>query len=342
MALSSASGPSRMRAGDLAAVGHLAQRRGLDGRRHLRVDGLHRREDRHRALRRTAARARGRSRSGRCATLSSSVGAMLTAASVMISAVRVARHVHDEAVADAARGAQAAFALDHRAHQLVGVQAALHQRLGLAFAHQLHGRRRPPHGCAAHRRSGSPADVDAELACATASMRSRGPTRIGAIRPSRAASTAPFERALVAGMRDGGRRRRQRLAEVEQALVLFVFRMSMSLRQRASGGQAGRHGWRARCAAGALLAGLRRDGQSLRIARASPAAPLSATVSSRRARRPAALSSTRQQPLAVGVRSRSRRQGLERLFRLVARDDLPARRGCGATGPAPGRAADSA
>ena len=32
---------------DLPAVGHLAQSRGLDGRGHLRVDGLHRRQDRH-------------------------------------------------------------------------------------------------------------------------------------------------------------------------------------------------------------------------------------------------------------------------------------------------------
>ena len=75
-------------------------------------------------------------------TLSSSVGAMLTAASVMISgsgwpgtsmmkqwlmrrAVRmppVARH--------------------HGAHQFVGVQAALHQRLGVAAAHLLDRLRR--------------------------------------------------------------------------------------------------------------------------------------------------------------------------------------------------------
>ena len=46
IALSSASGPSSMRAGDLAAVGHLAQRRRLDRRRHLRVDRLHRAQDR--------------------------------------------------------------------------------------------------------------------------------------------------------------------------------------------------------------------------------------------------------------------------------------------------------
>ena len=58
---------------------------------------------------------------------------MLTAASVMISASSMARHVHHEAVADAARGAQPRLALHHRAHQLVGVQAALHQRFGLGL-----------------------------------------------------------------------------------------------------------------------------------------------------------------------------------------------------------------
>ena len=46
MALSKASGPSSNAAGDLFAVGHLAKRGGLDGRRYLRGDGLDRREDR--------------------------------------------------------------------------------------------------------------------------------------------------------------------------------------------------------------------------------------------------------------------------------------------------------
>ncbi len=38
-------------AGDLAAIGHLAQRARLDRRRHLRIDGLHRRQDRDAHLR---------------------------------------------------------------------------------------------------------------------------------------------------------------------------------------------------------------------------------------------------------------------------------------------------
>ena len=42
---------------------------------------------------------------------------------------RVAGYVHDEAVADPALGADAAFPRDYRAHEFIGVEAALHQRL---------------------------------------------------------------------------------------------------------------------------------------------------------------------------------------------------------------------
>ena len=61
---------------------------------------------------------------------------MLTAASVMIERVRVARHVHDEAVADPPLGPDAALARDHRSHDLVGVEAALHQRFNPARGHE--------------------------------------------------------------------------------------------------------------------------------------------------------------------------------------------------------------
>ena len=54
----------------------------------------------------------------------------------------VGRHVHDEHMAHAAAGAQAVLARDHGPQQLVGVQAAFHQELGLALPHQLHGLRR--------------------------------------------------------------------------------------------------------------------------------------------------------------------------------------------------------
>ena len=63
---------------------------------------------------------------------------MLIAASVMNSALWIGRHVHGEDMADAARAAQPALARHDRRHQLVGVQAALHQRAGAAVAAQPH------------------------------------------------------------------------------------------------------------------------------------------------------------------------------------------------------------
>ena len=48
----------------------------------------------------------------------------------------VGGHVHEEDVADAPAGAQPRLPRDHGAQQLVGVQAALHQQLGLALAHE--------------------------------------------------------------------------------------------------------------------------------------------------------------------------------------------------------------
>ena len=46
--------------------------------------------------------------------------------------IGMAGHVHDEAVADPAFGANAAFPGDHGGHEFVGMEAALHQRLELA------------------------------------------------------------------------------------------------------------------------------------------------------------------------------------------------------------------
>ena len=72
-------------------------------------------------------------------TLSSSVGRDVDGGVGDEQQLRIGRHVHDEDVADAPDGAHAALAADDRGHQLVGVQAALHQRRHLAGAHHLHG-----------------------------------------------------------------------------------------------------------------------------------------------------------------------------------------------------------
>ena len=57
---------------------------------------------------------------------------------------RIGRHVGDEHVADPPRGAQTVFLGDHLAHQLVGMQAALHDSIDVAAMRELYraGRRR--------------------------------------------------------------------------------------------------------------------------------------------------------------------------------------------------------
>ena len=164
---------------------------------------------------------------------------------------------------------------------------------------------------------------------ATASIRARGPTRIGAIRPSRAASTAPAQRALVAGMRDRRRRRRQRLAEVEQPLVLLVLRVPSCLASRRSRACA-RRGLAARGACAPSCAArmrrrraARRDVAASRRCRSS-IARCSADGFARCTRSSASSRSTSvTQPLAVGRRRRSSCGSVASAsLRLVADDDL--------------------
>ena len=133
----------------------------------------------------------------------------------------VGRHVHHEAVADAAGGAQPALAPHDGAHQLVGVQAALHQRLGLALQHQFHGlrgrgvavRRVDDRGC----RRGRCRPAPRPRGCGAC-----GPTRIGMDQAQPRRPDGAFERRAVARVDDRGGRRRQALAGVEQVLVLGV------------------------------------------------------------------------------------------------------------------------
>src|SRR5262249_41938010 len=54
----------------------------------------------------------------------------------------IARHVHDEDVTDAPFRAQASLARRHLAHQLVRVEAALHQELAFRLLDELHRLRR--------------------------------------------------------------------------------------------------------------------------------------------------------------------------------------------------------
>ena len=136
-------------------------------------------------------------------TLSSSVGAMLTAASVMISvsAYDGTSITKQWLMRRAVR--RPGFALHHRAHQLVGVQAALHQRLRLAFAHELDRLRRPRPGCTARRRSSSLRDVDAVLL--RHGLDARLAARPGSARSARASPHRP--RPAASSRRTGARRR---------------------------------------------------------------------------------------------------------------------------------------
>jgi hypothetical protein len=111
-------------------------------------------------------------------TLTSSVGAMLTAASVMISASSWSGTSMMKQWL-IRRAVRRPVSRGHRAHQLVGVQAAFHQRFGAALAHQRDRLRRRV--LAVLRVDDFDAvDVDAPSAATVADPAS-GPTRIGSI-----------------------------------------------------------------------------------------------------------------------------------------------------------------
>ena len=128
-------------AGDLPPVGHLAQGGSFHRRWDFGIDRFHRRQDRH----------LGRLDPQRAAQVDGVLDDVALVVQRRIDVDRrigdqqqlgVGRHVHDEDVADPPLGAKAGVGVDHRRHHLVGVQRALHQRLGLAFADQPHRRRR--------------------------------------------------------------------------------------------------------------------------------------------------------------------------------------------------------
>ena len=130
------------------------------------------------------------------------------------------RNVHDEDVADAPAGAQPGLTLGDRAEKLVGMQAALHQQLGLARAHELDrflGRLLTVRNID---------DLDASDVETVRLGNASNPVlrsdqnghdhvRFGRLQRSP-------ERGLVAGMRDGSRERLQTLGRGHQAFVLLV------------------------------------------------------------------------------------------------------------------------
>ncbi len=150
--------------------------------------------------------------------LSSSVGAMLIARVGDDEDLVIGGNVHDEHVTDAAARAQAGLARDDRAQQLVGVQAALHQELGLALANELHrfGRRAMAVRSVddlvlARGRCLSPSQAPGSLPPDPRESARSAPSRRP--RPRR-------ERRFLAGMRHRGRHRLEASAPRQQQFVL--------------------------------------------------------------------------------------------------------------------------
>ena len=140
-------------------------------------------------------------------------------------------NIHHEAVTDPPGRAQAAFAADHRAHQLVGVQAALHQRFGLTAQHKLN---RLFRGGVTVRnvddRVGR--DVDLGLARGLADPLLRT-DQDGLDQTEPGGADGTVDRGFVAGVDHCGRHRWQAATGVQQALVLRVI---------VHGGGGGEHG----------------------------------------------------------------------------------------------------
>ena len=135
--------------------------------------------------------------------------------------VLVTGHVHHEAMADAARRADAGVARHNSAHQLVGVQAALHQSLGRSLADQrdrLCGRVVAVLGGLDESNS-----RNVELrrpSRVTDAGRWADKDRLDQAKPGGFHSA--LERDAVTGMRDRRFHRRQASRGLEQAVVLVV------------------------------------------------------------------------------------------------------------------------
>ena len=120
-------------AGDLAAIGHLAKRGRVERGPDLLRDGLDRRENRHARLR-DAQSVRQIDRILDDVALVRQRGIDVDRRVGDEERPRIVGRVDRKDVADAPGGAQAALAVDHRMHELVGMESALHQRLDLAGA----------------------------------------------------------------------------------------------------------------------------------------------------------------------------------------------------------------
>ena len=212
-------------AGDLPALGHLAQRGGVDRRRHLRVDRLDRGEDRDlRPRRRRATRARS-------IAFWTDVDLVLERRRDVDRGVGddqdlvIRRHVHDEDVADAAPGAQAGLLArrPRRAARRV-CRLPFIRSSACALANQLDRLRRRR---MAVRRVDDARCLPRSIPCfaATSWIFAAGPTRIGTIKPiSRRLDRAGERRLLRTDARPRSATGSSAAAPLQQLVRTFRFR----------------------------------------------------------------------------------------------------------------------
>ncbi len=198
---------------DLAAIGHLAERRRVDGRTDVGRDRLHRREDRH----------AGNYDADRAREIDGVLHdvALLDQRRIDVDRrvgdeqrARIARRVDGEDMAQAAIRAQSGFRTHDRAHEFLGVQGALHYRLDLALARHrdggVGGRVAVLDGDDLIR-----GEIDAGGVRGVADL-GLGPDEHGLNEPLRLRLDRAHQRSLVDGMHDGGFQRRQAPRHVEQ------------------------------------------------------------------------------------------------------------------------------
>ena len=187
-------------AGDLPAVGHLAERGRLDGRGNLRRHGLDRREDRN--ARRAEPDLREQiDRVLDDVALGVEVGEDVDRRVGDEQRLGIGRHVHDEDVADPPRGAQAGLARGVTARMSSSVcrlpfissspLPSWISSTALAAAASL---------CGASTISNRP--MSSSCSRATAAIFAAGPTRIGMMMPASRRLDGAAQRGLVAGMHD--------------------------------------------------------------------------------------------------------------------------------------------
>ena len=206
-------------AGDLAAVGHLAQGGGLQRGRDLGIDRLDRREDGD--LGQGDPEGVGqvdRVLANRDLVLEGRVD--IDRAVGEHQGLVVRRYIHDEGVAEPPLGAQAGLSLDHLVEQHVGVQRPLDEHLGLALADQFDrsgGRLVVVGGLDDSERGDVQAVTGGDLGDPA-----RGPDQDRLDEPGLGRLDGGRQRHLVARVGHGRAGRRQPAAALEQRLVLAV------------------------------------------------------------------------------------------------------------------------